>query len=238
MIQRVRPRLVLGFLLFAVTFASGCVFWNPFWFPVWTPIYHVYLPNDPALVLNPGRCGTTLRYSSKSVAVLKGDAGVEIRIDPGAYASVERDLIYLNVWLLIPEGASVQLLSPSFFLESPEWKQQQVLNVSGIRVWPQDEKQQYLPTALLPGASRAATWGQKMVFGMDSIPAFYLIVFENKSHYLLALPRGTFYSFFLQGIGNVPWVNSSFTLTLPPMLINNTEFHFASVRFDHSTSWC
>jgi hypothetical protein len=123
-----------------------------------------YIPSGPGNAEG-GYCVSGIKDTLR----VKADAGVEITVRAGV--NKQNETIMLDVDLVVPEGTTMQLLSPDLLLESPEWTEARVLRVYEITApGPRD----FSAMSELPGAAESmgyfSFWFKKSQSGVTSVP--------------------------------------------------------------------
>ena len=177
--------LSLGITLAAMIFMQGCI-----------ARFSGYIPSGPGMVER--------RYCAAGVQDgfrRQIDSGVEVLLRAGENERLQT--IRLDADLMVPEGATVQLLSPDFIFQSDEWKSPHVLSVCEITT---PGPKHYKPTEVLNGA-------------IGSLGRYSFWFIKDQS-----------------GETGLPQVRS-FTLQLPPLLVNGKKFQLTSIKFDAYMKW-
>jgi hypothetical protein len=161
------------------------------------------MPSGATAALEPRPCATGIR----DILRLSVDAGVEVRIGagpasiyPAPYAQIS-----LGISLMIPEGVSVQLLSPYIILKSSEWPRPKTLTIVQIEDWtlPSGAARSLPATAILHGSART-----------NAYPGFGLSFVDNGPRSQTLVP-----------------VVKSFEMHFPEIRVNDELIALAPVSF-------
>ena len=147
----------------------------------------------------------------KNRFLLKADGGVEVVVRAGVDGPPalgrESLALTLSVELYVPDGATVQLLSPVLRLKSPDWEDVKTLIVQEIIAYSRPPAW-YPATSVLPGSTSQRGFGAE--------PAVFALRFNDRTH----PPWETF----VRAVG-------SFTVTLPEMTVNGAPYHIGPLYF-------
>ena len=188
-----RPRLAVCATALIATLLTGCV----------PAKFSGYLPSGPGTA-ETGYCIASI----KDVLRIPVDSGVTFIIRAGE--NPRNQTITLSIVVNVPQGVTVQLLTPTILLQSEEWPQTRSLHIDRITgSGPKYGPGFYAPTEKLTGTA------------------------DSRPHFVLWFLKGEKGTLFETGIPKV----GSFSMQLPPLHINDKIYRVETVKFVAYSKW-